>query len=92
LKQDQEAEFQIVSNTHRKHNPTSALQISAIFNCHGPVGGCFGGQVDITTKTALVNGCKPSLKQDQAEEFPLVSNTYRKHNQASVLQVAVLGD
>ena len=46
-KQDQAEEFQIVSNTHRKHNPTSTLQISTSFNCHGPAGGFFDGGVDI---------------------------------------------
>jgi hypothetical protein len=56
LKQDPSKEFQIVSNTHRKHNPTSALQISAIVNGHGPTGGCFCGLIDVTTKAALVNG------------------------------------
>jgi hypothetical protein len=53
LKQDQAKALHIVSNTYGKHN-TSALQISAIFNCHRPTGGCFGGLVvDITTKTAM---------------------------------------
>jgi hypothetical protein len=51
-KQDQAKALPIVSNMYRKHNPTRALQISAIFNCHGPAGGCFGGLVDITNKTA----------------------------------------
>jgi hypothetical protein len=69
-KQGQVVALQIVSNTYRKHNPTSALQISAIFNCHGPAGGCFGGLVDITTKTALVNGCKPSLEPRLSQSTP----------------------
>jgi hypothetical protein len=46
LKQDQAKTLQIVSNTYRKHNPTSALQISTIFNCYGPIlGGHFSGLV-----------------------------------------------
>jgi hypothetical protein len=51
-------EFQFFSNTFRKHNPTSTLQISTIFNCHGPsTGGCFGGLVvHIETNIALSNG------------------------------------
>jgi hypothetical protein len=56
LKQDLAKTFQIVFNAYRKHNPTCALQISAIFNCHRPAGGCFCGLVDITSNTALVNG------------------------------------
>jgi hypothetical protein len=45
-------EFKNVSNTFRKHNPTSA-----IFNHYEPIGGHFGGLVTaIETKTALVNG------------------------------------
>jgi hypothetical protein len=56
LKQDKAEAFQIVSNAYRKHIPKSALQILAIFNCHGPTCGCFHGLVDITTSTALVNG------------------------------------
>jgi hypothetical protein len=36
----------MVSNTYRKHNPTSAIQMSAffkaIFNGYGPIGGHFG--------------------------------------------------
>jgi hypothetical protein len=55
-KQDYAEAFQIVSNAYRKHNPTSALQISTIFDHYGPAGGCFGGLIDIATKTALVNG------------------------------------
>jgi hypothetical protein len=47
LKQDLAKAFQIVSNAYRKHNPTSALQILAISNYHGPTGGCFCGLVDI---------------------------------------------
>jgi hypothetical protein len=36
-------EFQIVSNTYRKHNATSTLlQISTIFNGYGPIGAHFG--------------------------------------------------
>jgi hypothetical protein len=62
LKQDQVEEFQIVSNTYIKHNPTSALQISTIFKRYGSIGGHFGGVVDIATKMALVNGRKPSFK------------------------------
>jgi hypothetical protein len=62
LKQDHVEAFHIVSNTYRKHNLRSTLQIAAIFNCHGPIGGQLGGLVDITTKTALVNGCKPSFE------------------------------
>jgi hypothetical protein len=42
LKQDQAKVLRIVSNTYRKHNPTSALQDSAIFHCYGTAGGCFG--------------------------------------------------
>jgi hypothetical protein len=56
LKQDCVNEFHIVSNTYRKHNPTSSLQISAIFNPYGPIGVHCGGLVDVTTNTALVNG------------------------------------
>jgi hypothetical protein len=57
LKQDQAEAFQIVSNAYRKHNPTSTLQISTIFNSYGPsIGGHFGELVDIATKMALVNG------------------------------------
>jgi hypothetical protein len=55
-KQDQVEAFQIVSITCRKHNPTTSLQISTSFNCYGPIGGHFGGLVDVATKTALVNG------------------------------------
>jgi hypothetical protein len=62
LKQDQAEPFQIVSNIYRQHNPTNALQISAIFNCYGPIGGHFGGLIDIATKMALVNGRKPSFE------------------------------
>jgi hypothetical protein len=62
LKQDQAKVLHIVSNTYRKHNPTSALHISTIFNCHGPPDGCFGGLVHISTKTAFVNGCKLSFE------------------------------
>jgi hypothetical protein len=51
-KQKQAEEFQ---NTHRKHNPTSTLQIATVFNHYGPVGGCFGGLVDIANKMALAN-------------------------------------
>jgi hypothetical protein len=52
LKQDQLAILLIVSNTPRKHNPTSALQIYTIYNSYGPIGDHFGGLVDIATKTA----------------------------------------
>jgi hypothetical protein len=39
-KQDQVEAFQFVFNTYSsKNNPTSALQISAIFNWDGPRGG-----------------------------------------------------
>jgi hypothetical protein len=40
LKQDQAEAYQIVSNAYTDHNPTGALQISTIFNCYGPRGGC----------------------------------------------------
>jgi hypothetical protein len=56
LKQDKPEEFQIVSNTYRQYNPTTTLQISAICNCYGPIGGHFGGLVDIATKIALMDG------------------------------------
>jgi hypothetical protein len=62
LKQDQAEEFQIVFNTYtgRKHNPTSTLQTSTIFNRYGPIGGHFAGLlVAIETRTASVNGLKP---------------------------------
>jgi hypothetical protein len=71
LKQDQVESFQIVSKTYRKHNTTIALQISAIFNHYGPIGGHSGGLVDITTKTALANGCKPSF---EARPCGIISN------------------
>jgi hypothetical protein len=54
-KQDYAEAFQIVSNAYRKHTPTSASQLSIIFDLHGPAGGCFGGLIDIATKTALGN-------------------------------------
>jgi hypothetical protein len=41
-KQDYAEAIQIVSMTSRKHDPTSALQISTILDHHGPAGGCFG--------------------------------------------------
>jgi hypothetical protein len=56
LKQDQGKALQLVSNTYRKHNPTSALQSSIIFHPYRPVRGHFGGTVDITTKTGVVSG------------------------------------
>jgi hypothetical protein len=34
-KQDYAEAFQIVSNAYRKHNPTSPLQLSTIFDHHG---------------------------------------------------------
>ncbi len=55
-KQEQVEAFQIVSIPYRKNNPTSALKITTTFNCYGPIGGHFGGLVDIATKMALVNG------------------------------------
>jgi hypothetical protein len=57
-KQNQVEAFQIVSSTYRKHHPTTSLHIPTRFNSYGPisVGEHFGGLVDITTKTALVNG------------------------------------
>jgi hypothetical protein len=39
LKQDQVAALLIVSNTYRKNNSTSALQIYTIYNSYGPRGG-----------------------------------------------------
>jgi hypothetical protein len=39
LMQEKAEEFQIVSNTYRKHIPTNALQIFTLFNCYGPQGG-----------------------------------------------------
>jgi hypothetical protein len=57
-KQDQAEALHIVFNTYRNHNPTSALQISTVFNGYGPIGGHFGGLVAdiVATKTAFVNG------------------------------------
>jgi hypothetical protein len=71
LKQEQVEAFHIVSNTYGKHKPTSALQIYSIYNSYGPRGGCFGELVDITTKTALANGCKPSF---EARPCGIISN------------------
>jgi hypothetical protein len=48
-KQDQAEEFQIVSITYRKQNPTSSFQISTRLNCYGPICEHFGGLVDIAT-------------------------------------------
>jgi hypothetical protein len=50
-KQDQAEALHIVSNTIRKHNLTSTLQINNTFNRYGPIGGHLGGLVDIATKT-----------------------------------------
>jgi hypothetical protein len=61
LKQDYAKPFHIVSNTYRKHSPTSTLQIPTLSNPYGSIGGYFGGLVDILTKMGLVNGCKPSF-------------------------------
>ncbi len=58
LKQDQVEVLYIVSDTYRKHDATTVLHISTIFNCYIPVpiGGSFVGLVDIANKIALNNG------------------------------------
>jgi hypothetical protein len=53
FKQDQVAILLIVSNMYRKNNSTSASQIYTIYNSYGPIGGHFGGLVDIATKRTL---------------------------------------
>jgi hypothetical protein len=52
-KQEQEESFQIVSDAYREHNPTRALEIPTSFNCYQARGGCFGGVVEILTKTCF---------------------------------------
>jgi hypothetical protein len=52
-KQDYAGAVQIVSNTSRKYNPTSTLQISIIFNSYGPIGGHLGRLVDMVTKISF---------------------------------------
>jgi hypothetical protein len=92
LKQNQVEECQIVSNTCRKHNPTSTLQISTIFNCYGPIGDHFGGLIDIA-KTKKLYSMDESLllEQEHMAAFLIVNavnNMYRKNNATRPFKVA----
>jgi hypothetical protein len=61
--------IQTFSSAYGNYNPPISLPISTSFN--GPLGACFGGVVlDIATKMALVNGCKPTFEARSRHHSP----------------------